>query len=243
MCGMPVRYERDDALRRVVVTVDGALRKSDMLTVIARQRAEDTWSYGTLFDLRRVTEHPTITDLRELMDAVIASSGGAAPRSCRHLGHPSGRLRSRLHVRGARTREADDPRVSARRRGRPLAGRRNEAGGELSARRGRPRLFVLRWRIIADAPRGSTVQSQTPAAEQPQPGGRLFEFLLRGPPACTASSTARHRHGIAARPQKRPQTTTRAVPLWKSKKGGEVAGGQSVSNGTSPPGFEPGFWP
>jgi hypothetical protein len=77
---MPVRYERDDALRRVVVTVDGALRKSDMLTVIARQRAEDTWSYGTLFDLRRVTEHPTITDLRELMDAASSRRQAAPPR-------------------------------------------------------------------------------------------------------------------------------------------------------------------
>jgi hypothetical protein len=44
---VPVRYERDDARRRVVVTVEGAFQASDMLAVFGRQRAEDTWSYGT----------------------------------------------------------------------------------------------------------------------------------------------------------------------------------------------------
>ena len=51
---MPVRYERDDTRRRVVVTVEGALQTSEMLAAIGRQRAENTWNYGTLFDLRRV---------------------------------------------------------------------------------------------------------------------------------------------------------------------------------------------
>ena len=76
---MPVSYERDDRGRRVVVTVQGALKKSDMLTVIARQRAEDTWAYGMFFDLRRVTEHPTLADLRELMDQA-SSRQGESPR-------------------------------------------------------------------------------------------------------------------------------------------------------------------
>jgi hypothetical protein len=77
---MPVNYERDDARRRVMVTVHGALRKSDMLTVIARQRAEETWAYGMLFDLRRVTEHPTIADLRELMDEASSRRQAESPR-------------------------------------------------------------------------------------------------------------------------------------------------------------------
>jgi hypothetical protein len=38
-----------------------------MLTVIARQRAEDTWSYGLLYDLRRMTGHATVADLRDIM--------------------------------------------------------------------------------------------------------------------------------------------------------------------------------
>jgi hypothetical protein len=64
---MPVRYERDDAQRRVVVTVEGALQMSEMLAAIERQRADDTWNYGTLFDLRRVEGHPTVAELRDLM--------------------------------------------------------------------------------------------------------------------------------------------------------------------------------
>jgi hypothetical protein len=64
---MPVQYERVDARRRVVVTEHGVLKTSDMLAVIERQRAEDTWNYGTLFDLRRTAEPPTVAELRDLM--------------------------------------------------------------------------------------------------------------------------------------------------------------------------------
>jgi hypothetical protein len=64
---MPVRYERDDARRRVVVTVEGAFETRDMFTVIARQRAEDTWSYGLLYDLRRMKGRPTFQELRDIL--------------------------------------------------------------------------------------------------------------------------------------------------------------------------------
>src|ERR1700738_1037054 len=74
---MPVRYERDDTRRRVVVTVHGAFQASDMLTVIERQRAENTWNYGTLFDLRRMAGHPTIADLRDLMSQASADPPAA----------------------------------------------------------------------------------------------------------------------------------------------------------------------
>jgi hypothetical protein len=69
---VPVRYERDDARRRVVVTVHGAIQATDMLPIIERQRAEDTWAYGTLFDLRRVEGHPTVAELRDLMSQASA---------------------------------------------------------------------------------------------------------------------------------------------------------------------------
>jgi hypothetical protein len=82
---MPVRYEREDARRRVVVTAEGAFQTSDMIAVIARQRAEDTWSYGMLYDLRRVTGRPTLADLREIM-------GHAAPHP------PAGRQRGPVAI-------------------------------------------------------------------------------------------------------------------------------------------------
>jgi hypothetical protein len=77
---MLIRYERDEARRRVVVTVEGAFQTIDMLTVIERQRAEDTRSGGMLLDLRRMTGHPTRADLRELMGQAAAQ--GPVERPC-----------------------------------------------------------------------------------------------------------------------------------------------------------------
>jgi hypothetical protein len=74
---MPVSYARDDTRRRVVITVQGAVQTSEMLTVIERQRAEDTWNYGTLFDLRRVEGHPTVAELRDLMRQASAHAPAA----------------------------------------------------------------------------------------------------------------------------------------------------------------------
>jgi hypothetical protein len=77
---MPVRYERDDTRRRVVVTAQGAFLTSDMLTVIERQRADDAWSYGILYDLRRMTGRPTLAELRELMDQAASRRPAERPR-------------------------------------------------------------------------------------------------------------------------------------------------------------------
>jgi hypothetical protein len=76
---MPVRYERDDARRRVVVTVQGEFQTSDMVTV-SEQRAEDTSGYGMLFDLRRMTGHPTPADLRKMIDQAASSRPAAQLR-------------------------------------------------------------------------------------------------------------------------------------------------------------------
>jgi hypothetical protein len=65
-------YARDDARRRVIVAVEGPFQTSEILAVIERQRAEDTWSYGMLADLRRMTGLPTLADLRELLDGAKA---------------------------------------------------------------------------------------------------------------------------------------------------------------------------
>jgi ribosomal protein S28E/S33 len=76
---MPIRYERDDFHRRVVATIEGPFQVDDMLEIMARQRAEQTWTYGILYDLRGITGHPTSADLRLLSE----SSGrylGQAPR-------------------------------------------------------------------------------------------------------------------------------------------------------------------
>ena len=77
---MPVQYERDDARRRVVITVDGPFQTSEILAVIARQHAENTWSYGMLYDLRRMTGQPTLADLLEVMDEAMSRGPAGRPR-------------------------------------------------------------------------------------------------------------------------------------------------------------------
>jgi hypothetical protein len=45
---MPIRYERDDAHRRVVVTVQGPFAQPDFLAIVERQQADQAWTYGIL---------------------------------------------------------------------------------------------------------------------------------------------------------------------------------------------------
>jgi hypothetical protein len=69
---MPMRYERDDARRRVVVIMQGAFAMTDFLAVIERQWSDNAWAYGTLHDLSGMTGEPTIADLRQsLIDAAL----------------------------------------------------------------------------------------------------------------------------------------------------------------------------
>jgi hypothetical protein len=74
---MPLRYERDDARRRVVVTITGEFQADDVLAVIARQHSEDTWTYGIFYDLRGMAGHPTIADLRHILDHALANRDDA----------------------------------------------------------------------------------------------------------------------------------------------------------------------
>jgi hypothetical protein len=61
---MPITYERDDKLRRIVVTTIGIVGLDDMLAVVDRQANEDTWQYGILYDSRRVASVASQTDVR-----------------------------------------------------------------------------------------------------------------------------------------------------------------------------------
>jgi hypothetical protein len=64
---MPTQYERDDVRRRVIVTMTGAAEPDDFIAVIERQRAEGTWSYGLLYDLRHMTTPQSLAVQRDLM--------------------------------------------------------------------------------------------------------------------------------------------------------------------------------
>src|SRR5207245_2590389 len=73
---MPIAYERDDQRRLITVTVTEPYSVDDILSVIDRQAAEDTWEYATLHDLRGVTDASTLADLQQLADRVKAVGGG-----------------------------------------------------------------------------------------------------------------------------------------------------------------------
>ena len=76
---MPIRYERNDSRRRMVVTMRGAFQTDDVLAIMARQRVENTWTYGILYDLRGVTGEPTFADLGQIMSQAAARRQGEGP--------------------------------------------------------------------------------------------------------------------------------------------------------------------
>jgi hypothetical protein len=77
---VPVRYERENDRRRVRVTVEGALQTDDALAVLARRRGDGTWTYGTLCDLRAMTDRPTVADLRQIAAEAVARESDEGAR-------------------------------------------------------------------------------------------------------------------------------------------------------------------
>src|ERR1700674_5117884 len=76
---MPIRYERDDVNRRVVVTVQGPFAVADFLAVMERQRADGAWTYGMLSDLRGMTGEPAIDDLRQFLSEAARTTEPRGP--------------------------------------------------------------------------------------------------------------------------------------------------------------------
>jgi hypothetical protein len=76
---MPIRYERDDTSRRVVVTMDGPFNTA-VFRAVNELHSPDTWSYGMLFDLRGMTGEPTIAELRQIMNESVARRPGTGAR-------------------------------------------------------------------------------------------------------------------------------------------------------------------
>src|ERR1700736_4769361 len=76
---MLMSYERDDAPRRVVVTMDGPFNLA-VFRAVSELHSPDTWTYGMLFDLRRMTGEPTIDELRQIMSESVARRPGTGAR-------------------------------------------------------------------------------------------------------------------------------------------------------------------
>jgi hypothetical protein len=61
----PILYERDDARRRALITMTGPFNAPKVRACVELHRAEGAWSYGVLYDLRRMTSEPTRETLAE----------------------------------------------------------------------------------------------------------------------------------------------------------------------------------
>jgi len=79
---MPSSYERDDARRRIVVTVEGDVSAAEALGIVNRQLADGAWTYGVLYDARNDTSQPSTADVRSIVEHVgrcIAQHGPRGP--------------------------------------------------------------------------------------------------------------------------------------------------------------------
>jgi hypothetical protein len=86
---MPIRHERDDVRRRVVLTVQGTPEPDDALAVITRQYCDDAWSYALLSDLRSLTGLLTLRKLRPIFGRASQGNVAARPGSGREVQRPS----------------------------------------------------------------------------------------------------------------------------------------------------------
>jgi len=79
---MPITYERDDARRRITVTLAGAVTLDDLLAIVDRQATEGTWTYGLLYDARRVSKDQAGTpdEVRRVFHHVSAHAAEHGPR-------------------------------------------------------------------------------------------------------------------------------------------------------------------
>jgi hypothetical protein len=76
---MPIHYERDDAHRRVMITIQGPFEPTDFMAVIERWRGEDVGAYGMLYDLRGMTGEPSMADLRQFMSEAARTTRPRGP--------------------------------------------------------------------------------------------------------------------------------------------------------------------
>jgi hypothetical protein len=67
---------RDDLRRLITLTVTEPYSVGDILSVIDRQSAEDTWDYAMLYDLRAVTHASTLAQLQQMAARVQALASG-----------------------------------------------------------------------------------------------------------------------------------------------------------------------
>jgi len=79
---MPFTYFRDDARRRIRITLTDPLRVADMTLSLDRQLTEGTWDYGVLLDGRAIAAGVPSSDIQSFLSQVrelIAKHGPRGP--------------------------------------------------------------------------------------------------------------------------------------------------------------------
>jgi hypothetical protein len=73
---MPITYERDDARRRIHVTLAGPVTVDDLLAIVDRQAAEQTWHYSLCYDARRIAKDAasTVEEVHHVLRHVVETS-------------------------------------------------------------------------------------------------------------------------------------------------------------------------
>jgi hypothetical protein len=71
---MELKYVVDEAAGRIDAVAAGAIERDAFLEMLDRMRAEGTWSYATMLDIRAMTGLPTLDTLRDI--ARVASGPG-----------------------------------------------------------------------------------------------------------------------------------------------------------------------
>ena len=129
---MPVAYARDDQRRLITVTVTEPYSLGDILSVIDRQAAEDTWGYAMLYDLRAVTRLSTEADLQQMADRVkvVGSGRERGPVGMAFASEPEQFRMGLVYTRLARTLEDVEALLTAAQRDAWLArnARRGSSG-------------------------------------------------------------------------------------------------------------------
>ena len=80
---MPVRYQRDDERRRILITTEWPFDLDELKANLDRQIAEGTWSYGVIYDARGFVgdppSHDVLTMLSHYVGRLIAHHGPRGP--------------------------------------------------------------------------------------------------------------------------------------------------------------------
>ena len=73
---MPVNVTRDDSARRILAVGDGDFSAGEIVEVLIDLQHSGAWSYGMLFDVRRMRGTTTTAEIKPILD--LTAPGGVA---------------------------------------------------------------------------------------------------------------------------------------------------------------------